>query len=87
MTGLEIAAILIGIIGGNLGAVVLKPLNIGLFWNSVCGGIGAIAITFAPGWLNTDLFDFWLFDFVAAALAGMGLMIIAGALVALRFRG
>jgi uncharacterized membrane protein YeaQ/YmgE (transglycosylase-associated protein family) len=87
MTGFEISAILIGIVCGNFGAVVVKPFNLGLFWNSIAGALGAGATLYLPPRLGFDLFDQWSYDFLAAAGAGMLVMLVAGGLTALRFRG
>ncbi len=86
MTGLEIASILLGMICGNLGAVVIKALNVGLFWNTICGLAGASGFILAQRWFGWGMFDFWYYDFLSAGAAGMALMLFAGAMTALRFR-
>jgi len=87
MTGFEIACVLIGMVCGNLGAVLVRPFNIGLWWNTVWGGIGAALMAYVPQNLGLDFFDFWAFDFMAAGGAGMALMVIVGGLTELRYRG
>lgn len=86
MTGFEIALILIGIVCGNLGAVLIPPLNIGLWWNSVSGAGGALVFAFVPKLLRLNLDPFWAFDFIAAGLSGMLTMLLIGAIVALLYR-
>ena len=85
--GLVIACTLFGMLCGNLGAVVVKPFNLGLFWNSLIGGIGGIAVGFLPVLLGQDLLKQWYADLLASGAAGMALMLIIGGLVALRYRG
>lgn len=83
---MTLAAILIGILCGNLGAVIVKPFNIGLFWNSVTGIIGALAITWGQDWLGIDLFAHWSYDMLASSAAAVAVMLLAGGLVAFRYR-
>ncbi|MFT4716945.1 MAG: putative membrane protein YeaQ/YmgE (transglycosylase-associated protein family) [Paracoccaceae bacterium] len=80
------SAILIGILCGNLGAVLFKQLNIGLFWNSITGVIGALGITLGQGWLSVDLFPHWSHDMLAAGGAAVVVMLLAGGAVAMRYR-
>jgi uncharacterized membrane protein YeaQ/YmgE (transglycosylase-associated protein family) len=84
---MQIACILIGMLCGNLGAVVARPLNLGLLWNSVAGGIGGGVIGFLPQILGRDLPFPWYAVFLAAAALGMALMLLAGVIDALRHRG
>ncbi|MFQ5437268.1 MAG: hypothetical protein ACE5DK_00380 [Paracoccaceae bacterium] len=87
MSGFEIAGLLIGIVCGNLGAVVVKPFNLGLWWNSVCGAAGAAGYLYLPAIAAVRPSGFWVYDFLGAAGGGLGLMMVAGALVALWYRG
>lgn len=86
MTGLQIAAILFGILCGNMGAVILSSLNLGLFWNSIFGGIGAAIVAFAPIYLAVDIFDTWYSFLLTSGVVGLCLMLVAGALVSVRYR-
>jgi len=97
MTGYEIALLLIGMLCGNLGAVVAQPLNLGLFWNSVTGGLGAMLVHFAPQYMGRAYFGMlpdaisypllnsWPFEFLAAGAVGMAVMLVCGAVVALAY--
>lgn len=80
------ATILIGILCGNLGAVIVKPFNIGLFWNSITGIIGALGMTLGQDWLDVDLFQHWSHDMLAACAAAVVAMLLAGGLTALRYK-
>jgi uncharacterized membrane protein YeaQ/YmgE (transglycosylase-associated protein family) len=82
-----LSAIFIGILCGNLGAVIVKPFNIGLFWNSITGIIGALAVIEGQDWLGIDLFPHWSHDMLAASAAAVGVMLLAGGAVAFRYRG
>ncbi|NOX39257.1 MAG: hypothetical protein GXP05_01710 [Alphaproteobacteria bacterium] len=86
MGGFEIALVLIGIVCGNLGAVLVRPLNLGLFWNSIWGGLGAAAYIYCQAWFALPVPDFWGYGFLAAGGSGMIAMLLVGGLVALRFR-
>jgi len=82
----EIALTLTGMLAGNLGAVVVKQFNIGLFWNSVVGGLGAALVGFGPKFAGFPHFDDWSLEFLAAFGTGFGLMLIAGGLTELAYR-
>ena len=47
MAGLVLAMVF-GIVGGNLAAVAVKAVNIGLWWNSVVGALAAAAVILLP---------------------------------------
>jgi len=81
-----VSLILIGIVCGNLGAVLVKPLNLGLWWNSVCGAIGGATVGFAPVLFTQYAAQPWYVWFLAAGLAGMALMLLMGAVAALGYR-
>jgi uncharacterized membrane protein YeaQ/YmgE (transglycosylase-associated protein family) len=83
---MTIAAILIGILCGNLGAVIVKQFNIGLFWNSITGIVGALGITLGQTWLEIDLFLHWSHDMLAACAAAVCVMLVIGGLTALYHR-
>ncbi len=87
MIGLGIATVLAGMVAGNLGAVLMKAFNIGLFWNSIAGGAGGLAIALIPVALGRDFIEPWYYDLLAAGAAGAAVMLVSGGLVALRFRG
>ncbi len=86
MTGLEIAVVLIGIVGGNFGAVIVKPLNLGLFWNSIIGAVGAASLVIAQRVFYVDLFANWSYDILAAAGVGMALPLTLGAVAEFVYR-
>ena len=86
MTGFQIATTLFAMLCGNLAAVVAPAVNLGLFWNAVIGGIcGAGALALAPrlGW---DWVLVWHNGLLLAGLAGFLGLLLAGGLVALRYR-
>lgn len=85
MGGFALSQLLIGALCGNFGAVLVRALNLGLFWNSVLGLIGGGAVAFGPGWLDLALDWPWYLGLLAAGGGGMALMLIAGALVAWRY--
>lgn len=85
MTGLEISALLIGMISGNLGAVIFPPLNIGLFWNTVWGALGAAILLFVDTQFSV-VPDLWYAIFLASAGAGMAGMVLAGIVTEMRYR-
>ncbi len=86
MGGFEIATLLMGALCGNLGAVLIKPFNIGLFWNSVTGGVGAAVVLYLPHFLRFIRYDHWALEFLAASVGGLVLMLIIGGLTALAYR-
>jgi len=86
MSGFALALTLFGIVCGNLGAVLVKPLNLGLWWNSVAGALGGAAVTYAPLILGPMAVHPWYYELMAAGGAGLAVMILCGALVALRYR-
>jgi len=85
--GLEIACILIGMLCGNLGAVIVTPFNLGLLWNTVIGAIGGAIVGYLPLIVGQDFLSPWYVDLMAASGLSIGLMLIAGGAVAFRFRG
>lgn len=86
MSGFEITLILIGIVCGNLGAVLIPPVNIGLWWNSVSGATGALAFILAPKFSEISFGYFWAIDFIAAGLCGVVTMLVIGGGLALFYR-
>jgi len=86
MTGLDVASLLIGVVWGNLGAVLIPPFNLGLFWNSVTGVLGAGAIVYVRGVPGLLKLDPWYVDIAVASMAALVTMLMIGALVALRYR-
>lgn len=78
-----IAALLIGVVCGNLGAVVAPPVNLGLWWNSVFGAVGAAGYLWLPDLAGYASFGYWVHDFIAAGAAGFALVAVLGTLVAL----
>ena len=81
-----VLAILFGIICGNLGAVLLRGFNLGLWWNSVLGALGAAIVVFGPRLFDAGFAPGWMLTLPAAGLAGLVLMVLVGGLVALRHR-
>ena len=86
MGGFEIAALLIGALCGNVAAVVAKPVNLGLFWNSLLGALGAGGVLWLPERLGLPPFAQWSHEFLAAGGAGFLLVLLAGGLVELWYR-
>lgn len=81
-----VLAIVLGIIGGNLAAVAVKAVNIGLWWNSVVGALAAAAVMLLParlvvlpGWTG-------MVDLVLQAGAGFLAVVIIGGLVGASYR-
>lgn len=72
---------LCGVIGGNGVMVAARAWNLGLLWNSVSGGIGALALGWAmPGW------PVWVL-LPASVGTGAAVAAVLGAANELRFRG
>lgn len=86
MTGLEIASILIGTLCGNFCAVVFRPVNLGLFWNSLLGGGAGCGVAFGGRYLEQTFLTHWSHDFLAAAFAGFAIVLLLGGLVAFLYR-
>ncbi len=77
----EIASLLIGAVCGNLCAVLFPPVNLGLVWNTVLGLVGAGGYLFALPVIGVAQFGFWIYDYVAAGMAGLALVLVIGGLV------
>ena len=86
MGGFAIASILFGMICGNLGAVIFRPLNLGLFWNTLLGGLGAAIAIEAQNHVQIGFAGIWYFDLMTAGLAGILLYLLAGLLMAFFYR-
>ncbi len=86
MGGYEILILFIGIIGGNFGAVIVQPLNIGLLGNSLAGSAGAATFMWLPGFFNLEINLNMLFQLLVAGASGLLFMLVAGALIALQYR-
>lgn len=86
MGGFEIAALMIGALCGNVGAVLVRPFNLGLFWNGVTGALGAAGVLWLPELLGLPTFGQWSYEFLAAGGAGLALMLLTGGLVELWYR-
>ena len=86
MSWFDLSLILIGIIGGNLAAAVIRPCNLGLWWNSVIGGAAAIVLIKVMQAFSLSFFGYWAYDFVAAGLVSLAAVTIAGAVAALFYR-
>jgi len=83
---MTVSMILIGMVCGNLGAVLLRPFNLGLWWNSVAGALGGAAVVYGPAYLGVDPVGPWYIALLAAGGAGLVLMLLCGALMALAYR-
>jgi hypothetical protein len=86
MGGFEIALVLIGVICGNLGAVLIGPLNLGLVWNSALGGLGAAGFIYGHARFALPFPDFWGYYFLTAGGVGMVSMLLVGGFVAFLYR-
>lgn len=87
MMGLfEVTCLLIGAVCGNLGAVLVPSFNLGLFWNTVLGSVGAYAGLRLLPHVEIDRVGHWTTDFLAAGASGMTVMLIAGGIVELVYR-
>jgi len=80
------ALICIAVVCGNLCAVLIKPANLGLFWNSVCGALGGSIVAFAPGILDLAIDFDWYQLLLLAGAAGFVTLLVAGITVAAWFR-
>jgi len=87
MNWFHLALLLFGMVSGNLGAVLLPAFNLGLFWNSLLGLLGAAIVVFGPLLLKIDPFTSWYIRALVAGAMGMILTLVAGALVEMRYRG
>jgi uncharacterized membrane protein YeaQ/YmgE (transglycosylase-associated protein family) len=81
MGAFEIACLLIGAVCGNLCAALLPPVNLGLIWNTVAGLAGAAAYVFALPLAGIAPFGFWIYDYLAAGVAGLAVVFVAGGVV------
>lgn len=86
MSGFVIGVTLYGILCGNLAAVVFRAFNVGLFWNSVTGAAGSLLVSFGPGFWNAEFAGPWYAEFTLSGATAMLVMLLAGALVELRYR-
>ena len=77
---------LIGILCGNLGAAIVPPFNLGLWWNSVCGAVGAAIVAFGPDLIGISPITPWYYSLLVTGAAGGGAMILCGGLAALKYR-
>ncbi len=86
MGGYEISLVLIGALCGNLGAVILPAVNLGLFWNTALGGGGALLLHLGLHRIIPDVTFHWWAEFLAAGLGAAALVVLCGGVVALAYR-
>ncbi|MCA8867294.1 MAG: hypothetical protein KDA67_01430 [Rhodobacteraceae bacterium] len=85
MAGLVLAMVF-GIVGGNLAAVAVKAVNIGLWWNSVVGALAAAAVILLPARLVVLPGGSGMVDLLLQAGAGFLAVLIIGGLVGASYR-
>lgn len=82
----EIGVLVYGALCGNLAAVVFRAFNLGLFWNIVAGAAGSALVTFGPGFWDAEFTGPWYAEFALSGATAMLVMLLAGALVEMRYR-
>lgn len=84
--GFEATMLLVGLLGGNIGAILIKPLNLGLLGNSLAGMAGAGLLLWGPALIIVEInLRFWP-HLALSAISGLLAMALCGGLVALRYR-
>ncbi len=86
MGGGDVTAILIGLLAGNLAAVLVPRINLGLLWNSIMGVVGALAVQYAPTTITQMMPAHWAVSLGLQGVAAFLLTLVAGALNEMRFR-
>ena len=82
----DVTAILIGLLAGNLAAVLVPRINLGLFWNGITGAVGALAVHYAPVTITHMMPTHWAVSLALQGTAAFLLTLVAGALNEMRFR-
>jgi uncharacterized membrane protein YeaQ/YmgE (transglycosylase-associated protein family) len=77
----ELACLLLGAICGNLAPALVPPVNLGLIWNTALGMVGAAVYAIVLPLLELPTVSYWLYDYLAAGLAGFALVFVLGGVV------
>ena len=81
-----VLAAVLGALGGNVAAVAVPAANLGLWWNSMAGGMAALVLLLLPEGALPWPSGQRLIDLPAMAGAGFLAVLVIGGLVALAYR-